>query len=186
MLVVGIRSAGERSLGEHPQDREFRQDDDFFCFTGLETPGSWLVLLARESGPDSVVLSLPPRDPEMERWTGRKVGSGAGGEPADRNRGCAIDRSGGGATGVAHLAGLAGPRWAVLLRGAGGPVPRQFCTPERSRALAEEDIEVAGPRPFLEMLRLVKDELRRLRRAIESTTAARQEAMRVVAPEMWE
>ena len=186
--VVVIRSADERNMEEHPQDSDFRQDDDFFYLTGLETPSSWLVLVARESGPDSAILYLPPRDPEMERWTGRKVGPGS---EASRLTGIADVRS---TERAEELRGwLTSP--ASPARGGRfyfaapeGPCRGRFCTPEAFRALAGADIEVADPRPFLAMLRVVKDEdeLRRLRRAIEITTAAQREAMRAVGPGMWE
>ncbi len=74
--VVLLRSADERSAepyGDYPQDTDFRQDNDFFYFTGLETAGSWLVLVARDSQLIHEMLFLPPRDSIGERWTGAKL-----------------------------------------------------------------------------------------------------------------
>ena len=52
--------------GSHPQDSDFRQDNDFFYLTGLETPDSWLVLVARPDSAGTAVLFLPPRDSAAE------------------------------------------------------------------------------------------------------------------------
>ncbi len=49
----------------------FRQTSAFFYLTGVELPNAVLVL--RDDG-DS--LFLPPRDPDVERWTGPKWGPG--------------------------------------------------------------------------------------------------------------
>ncbi|HKC24890.1 MAG TPA: Xaa-Pro peptidase family protein [Thermoanaerobaculia bacterium] len=48
---------------------DFRQDADFFWMTGINEPNAWLVLAPRAKY-DKVTLSLAPRDPEHERWTG--------------------------------------------------------------------------------------------------------------------
>ena len=75
--VAVIRSAQVRSITrDYPQDSDFRQDNDFFYLTGLETPSSAVVLIARADGPDEVILYVPPRDPAEERWTGPQVGPG--------------------------------------------------------------------------------------------------------------
>jgi Xaa-Pro aminopeptidase len=49
--------------------QEYKQDDDFFWLTGINEPGAWLVLLPKAHH-RRVVLTLKPRDPEAERWTG--------------------------------------------------------------------------------------------------------------------
>ena len=75
--VAVLRSAEERDIeSDYPQDSDFRQDNDFFYLTGLETPGSWLVVQARDSAPPRVILYLPARDTAQERWTGPKLGPG--------------------------------------------------------------------------------------------------------------
>ena len=69
--VAIVRSAEPRSIeGDYPQDSDYRESNDFFFLTGLEAPDAALVLVARESGADSVVLYLPARNPAAERWTG--------------------------------------------------------------------------------------------------------------------
>ena len=77
--VAILGSATNRSIeahGSHPQDSDFRQDNDFFYLTGLETPDSWLVMIAGEDGSREAVLFLPERDSAAERWTGPKLGPG--------------------------------------------------------------------------------------------------------------
>ena len=49
----------------------FRQDSVFFYLTGVELPNAVLVLR-----PDDDILFLPPRDIDVERWTGPKWGPG--------------------------------------------------------------------------------------------------------------
>jgi len=51
----------------------FRQGSDFFYLTGVELPNAILVLRPGEGGD---LLFLPPRDPNVERWTGPKWGPG--------------------------------------------------------------------------------------------------------------
>jgi Xaa-Pro aminopeptidase len=51
----------------------FRQGSDFFYLTGVELPNAILVLRPAD-GDD--LLFLPPRDPNVERWTGPKWGPG--------------------------------------------------------------------------------------------------------------
>ncbi|MEO8449339.1 MAG: aminopeptidase P family protein [Gemmatimonadota bacterium] len=79
--VAVIRSMEERSDdppdSEHPQDSDYREDSDFFYLTGLEAPGSWLILVAKERGAGEVYLYLPARNPVQERWTGPQLGPGA-------------------------------------------------------------------------------------------------------------
>src|SRR5690242_21606961 len=50
--VAVLKSAEERSIeagGDHPQDSDYREDNDFFYLTGIESPGSYLVLVASDS-----------------------------------------------------------------------------------------------------------------------------------------
>ena len=56
-----------RGAGEADDYREFRQDNNFWYFTGLTTPGAVLVLVP-ESGRQ--VLFVPPANPSAEMWLG--------------------------------------------------------------------------------------------------------------------
>jgi len=76
--VAVIRSSEKRSIeGDYPQDSDYRENNDFFYLTGLETPSSWLVLVARDTLAPRVYLYLPARDSMAERWTGVRLGPGA-------------------------------------------------------------------------------------------------------------
>lgn len=51
----------------------FRQDSDFYYLTGFNEPDAILLLIpGRAEG--QVVLFCPPRDPQMEIWTGYRAG----------------------------------------------------------------------------------------------------------------
>lgn len=51
----------------------YRQSSNFFYLTGVELPNAVLVLRLGEGGD---LLFLPPRNPNVERWTGPKWGPG--------------------------------------------------------------------------------------------------------------
>jgi len=51
----------------------YRQDSDFHYLTGFPEPGAFLVLRPGDERA-KVTLYVQPRDPDMERWTGRRVG----------------------------------------------------------------------------------------------------------------
>jgi Xaa-Pro aminopeptidase len=73
--VAVIPSARVKSIeGDYPQDSDYRENNDFFYLTGLETPGASLVLVARKDGRNQPVLYLPARDTVAEKWTGPKLG----------------------------------------------------------------------------------------------------------------
>jgi Xaa-Pro aminopeptidase len=52
----------------------FRQDDNFYYLTGLETPGAFLLVDADNK---RSTLFLPPRDPHLEAWEGLRLFAGA-------------------------------------------------------------------------------------------------------------
>ena len=51
----------------------FRQSSDFFYLTGVELPNAVIVVRPGEGGD---LLFLPPRNPNVEQWTGPKWGPG--------------------------------------------------------------------------------------------------------------
>ena len=72
--IAVIRSSEERSIeGDYPQDSDYREDNDFFYLTGIESGGSYLVLIANDTTPDQAILYIPPRNPGSERWTGVRL-----------------------------------------------------------------------------------------------------------------
>lgn len=175
--IVVMRAAPARDLEELViQDNDFRQDDDFFYLTGLETPDAWLVMVA-DTGRSETHLFLPARDPDQEVWTGLRLGPGPH---------------------VARLTGiplvhdtrvLDSVLAAVAPRAAGtvftlARFGRQ--APSLPAALATR--EVRDIEALLDSLRLVKDaaEIAALRKAITITTEAQRAAMRAARPGMME
>ncbi len=182
--IAVIRSADRRAYDEYPQDSDFRQDNNFYYLTGLETPASWLVMFSRSDGRDSVVLFVPERDPSQEIWTGSQVG------PAEVKK----------LTGIksvypssefekrflrqlARGAQLAKYTHLYLLAGVGVPGVREIVDLglETHRSISDLGEPLAE-------LRQVKDsvELARLRRAAWITGEAQREAMRSARPGMYE
>jgi len=172
---------------KYPQAAAFRQDNDFFYLTGLETPGSWLVVLAGDSTRGDVHLFLPPRDPEAEQWTGPQLGPGpeaaaATGIPA----------------GNIHSADSVESIVRGLMRqqGGGGPATLWFrrsawdTQSDLVRSLALDTPRVAGKDllPVLASLRMAKDddEVRRMTRAVEISAAGHVAAMKFARPGVYE
>jgi Xaa-Pro aminopeptidase len=189
--IAILRSGQLRSLDrDYPQDSDYREDNDFFHLTGLEAPGSWLVLVARDSAPDEAVLFLPPRSPVAERWTGR---GGLRAEEATRLTGITDVRSAASAEeeiqGLVFGGGSAARAGSLLLRRdpsqADSPFLRRlvFSGGAAGPALRIDDL---GAR--MAQLRLVKDaeDLRRLRKAVGITVEALREAMATARPGMHE
>ncbi len=191
--VAVLRSASERSGDppdpDYPQDSDFRQDNDFFYLTGLETPDSWLVLVAKESGPGQVILYLPPRDPVQERWTGAQLGPGVlaaqetGIPEADiRSTEKAEAEIRDRVTGQQSLAAV--PGGAFYFKHSKKNSESEFI---RSIILAPF-VQAADLQVILWSLRQVKDEneIWRLRRAAEISAQGHLAAMRATKPGVWE
>jgi Xaa-Pro aminopeptidase len=158
------------------QDSHFRQDDDFFYFTGLETPDGVLVLARDEAGATRGILVLPPANPAEEQWTGVRLGPGP--EAARVS----------GITTVLSTETLDSLR-AEWLRTVRGPIYTVARTPLPDSALAavwarEGRRDLVNLAPVLDSLRRVKDadEIAWLRRAVHITAEAQVAAMRVMRP----
>lgn len=185
--VAVVSAAGLRDIEQdYPQDSDFRQANDFFYLTGLETPDARLVLVAYPDGRNEVTLFLPPRNPMAERWTGPKLGPGV--EAQQR-------------TGVADVRPLPGFEDALgaWISDPGSPVRDGAfwvadppCTPAPGgTGCVSETLGGVTVRPLgaeLAALRVVKDpdELTRLRRAIQVTAAAQRAAMQAARPGLHE
>jgi Xaa-Pro aminopeptidase len=163
------------------QDRDFRPDDYFFYFTGLEAPNAWLVLSGSTEGEDQSILFLPPRNPRMEQWTGKQLGPGP---DAVRLTGISDVRAMNPDNISAVVEALhrdnTAPLFTILHRGAGvHPLVARW---------AGMGIEAMNIIPTVDSMRVVKDEaeLASLRRAIDITTEAHKAAMRAVRPGMFE
>jgi Xaa-Pro aminopeptidase len=184
--VAVLKSAEPRDIeGDYPQDSDYREDNDFFYLTGVEAPGGWLVLVGRAGGTREAVLYLPPRNPDLERWTGAKLGPGAEAAALTGIREVRSEERLGG-----DLKQLLSAPDSPARRG------RLFLKPAAQGALCTRLGEgcaamlsgASDLRPEVAALRLVKDEdeLQRLRRAIEITVEAQREAMQAARPGMWE
>ena len=183
--VMIIRSAEERSIeGDYPQDSDYRENNDFFYLTGLEAPGGWLVITARDSALAEAQLFIPARQPSSERWTGPKLGPD---------------------TAATRITGIASVHPADSVQTLLQRATFGMNSPARTGAIyvlkTEEALEdpflkrvilssmdVRDVRPVMATLRLVKDadEIARLRKAIDITAEAHREAMKIAAAGMWE
>jgi Xaa-Pro aminopeptidase len=184
--VAILRSGEERSAdppeSDYPQDAAFRQDNDFFYLTGLETHGSLIALVARPGSAGEAHLFLPRRNPQAERWTGPMLGPGPEataltGIPADR-----IHPSDSAAAIIRTLLGAQETLWI-----------RHTSRDRRDSLLGGLEQERQGKPsedllPALARLRLIKDaeEIRRLRRAVDVSAAGHLAAMREAKPDSWE
>ena len=191
--VVVLRSARVQDMDgeDYAQAADFRQDNDFFYLTGLEAPGAWLVLRAREDGPDEVLLFVQPRDQAEEIWSGPRISTQAAGETTGIADVRTTERV------AAEVGALLAPGKPLYVK-----VPRaaqEVCAtrPGRERIdctwlflqpLAPSQVELRDVRPHVAALRLVKDadEIRRMRRAIEITADAHKVAMARAFPGIWE
>jgi Xaa-Pro aminopeptidase len=175
--IVVVRAAASRDLEDQVlQDNDFRQDDDFFYLTGLETPDAWLILAA-PSGPPETHLFLPARNPGQEQWTGLRLGPGP---EAARLSGIPLVHDAARLDSVAGAiaARVPGPVHTVTRYANRGPE-----LPSALSVLPLRDLE-----PLLDSLRVVKDaaEIAALRRAIIITAEAQRAAMRAARPGMME
>ncbi len=183
--VAILRSAEERSIeGDYPQDSDYRENNDFFYLTGLEAPGGWLAVFAKDSALTEARLFIPARQPESERWTGPKLGPDSA---ATRLTGIAQVHSADSVQGVLQRLVFQpngpGRTGAVYLVKTEASLEDAFL-----KRLLLSSLNVRDIRPLTAQLRLVKDadEIARLRRAIDITAEAHREAMRAARPGMWE
>ena len=172
---------------DYPQATAFRQDNDFFYLTGLETYDSWLIISAADSAHGEAHLFIPPRNPARERWSGAQPGPGP--ELAE-------------ATGIPianiHSADSVQLFLHRMLAQAGRSGPATFWFRHTSRDRRPEFIrDLAFPGrnviardllPALGALRVVKDaeEIRRLTRAVELSAAGHVAAMKFAKPGVYE
>ena len=77
--VIVIGGAFEQDFGEVGR---FRQNNYFQYLTGVETPGSYLIIYPKGLDGIREMLFIPPRNLASERWTGPKMGPGAEAEAA--------------------------------------------------------------------------------------------------------
>ncbi|MCU0452494.1 MAG: aminopeptidase P N-terminal domain-containing protein [Bacteroidetes bacterium] len=203
MTLLGERSvvilaAGPVRVRNHDVDYQYRQDDNFWYLTGFPEPNAVLVLVPRgiqvADPADSTrritvreVLFVEPRNPQRERWEGRRYGP----EGAMSLRGFAYalshDRMG------AVLA-------RVLMEGVEAvycPTMRDEADEARAEVLRPVEsmlervrtrFERRDPTPTIQRMRAVKssEEVALLRKATTISAVAHAEAMKSVQPGMRE
>ena len=182
--IAVLRSADARSIeGDYPQDSDYREDNDFFYLTGLESPGSYLMLVASDTAPDQAILYIPARNPGSERWTGVKLDN----DSAKALSGVTEVHSADSAQQLIRRAmGRARGGALYIRRGTRqgeDPFLRGLVFGGFGAGLTVKDLgaEVAA-------LRLVKDadEIRRMRGTINATIDAHRDATRNLVSGMWE
>lgn len=166
-----IESGRIRSIaGDYPQDSDYRENNDFFYLTGVESPGGVLLMVQPDSGSSrgEAVLYLPAPPATPDRVSAART---------------AADEAG------SRLAGMpvrVRPPVPFARRGGTPPVdPIQAVIDSVAR---HHGVERINHRRTMGPLRVVKDsdEMRRLRRASDITVAAHREAMLNARPGMWE
>ena len=65
---------GGTDKGEENIRTGFFQDSNFYYLTGWQEPGAILIVTPFQNGKPASILFLPPRHPDQEKWTGRKLG----------------------------------------------------------------------------------------------------------------
>lgn len=173
--VAVINSSRIRSIeGEYPQDSDYREANDFFYLTGVESPGGMLVMVQPDSGkaPGTAMLFLAPPPARPDRVSAART---------------AADSLGAAISGFDRLhPRLPMPRGRPLA-GAPAPVDPMDAVVD-SIAKANNLTRLSNYRRTIGPLRAVKDadELRRLRLASDISAEAHREAMRQTRPGMQE
>jgi Xaa-Pro aminopeptidase len=187
--VAVIRGAEELSDdppdSKYPQATAFRQDNDFFYLTGLETPDSWLIVTATDSTRGEAYLFLPARNLQAERWTGPQLGPGPEAAAATGIPVANIHSSDSVETYLRRFA-LAGSRTAPLwFRRTEWDAESEMI---RKLALDTPRVSTQDLLPVMAALRVVKDddEIRRLTRAVELSAEGHVAAMKFAKPGVWE
>lgn len=187
--AIAVVLGGVEGGGSLDDLQEFHQDPHLFYLTGTHEAGSVLVLAPAgvEVGGRSVreILFVPPRDPSVEIWLGRRFGP----QRAQAELGVELALPN---TRFAEVMGavLASPQRPLLLAPFPAAVPPKTPLSAQIGALAEAVQRRGGafddatlPR-VLDGLREVKteEELRLLRRAVEITGEGLREAMERMEP----
>jgi Xaa-Pro aminopeptidase len=180
--IVVVPSASLKSIeGDYPQDSDFRQHNDFFYLTGLETPDSWLLLTAGADGTRAATLFMPERNPAEERWTGPRPSFEEAAAASGISRVMPPDSL----LGRLPLAESEGTAGSVLYL----PLNERTEGNELVRRLVRQfSLRARNLDPVLAQIRLVKDdhELEMLRRAIDITAGAHRAALEAARPGMYE
>ncbi|MGK0290434.1 MAG: Xaa-Pro aminopeptidase, partial [bacterium] len=72
---MALLQAAEPMIRNSDQPHFWRQDSNFFYFTGIEQAGCSLLLNPNADGKPTEILFIPPVDPELEKWEGELLTS---------------------------------------------------------------------------------------------------------------
>jgi Xaa-Pro aminopeptidase len=178
-VVIIPASRGRNLETDYIQDNDFRQSNTFFYFTQLEQPSAWILMSAHATEPDSVVLLLPDRNPQMERWTGPKLGPGPlAVQLTGFRQALSVTRLD---SIVTALQARRVPVYVPVDRYAQGLAPLD-------RLRADSSVTFRNLRPVVDSMRVVKDaaELAALRRATDITAEGHRQVISSLRPGMFE
>lgn len=71
---IAILPAGSHKYRNADAEYPFRQESNFYYLTGFSEPKSLLVLLKKSASETQFILFCQSNNPELEIWTGKKVG----------------------------------------------------------------------------------------------------------------
>ena len=179
--IMTVNASRIRSIeSDYPQDSDYRENNDFFYLTGVESPNGVLVAIQPDSGGSNgrVILFLSAPPPQRDAWSAARTSA---------------DDNGRALTGIADLRVRPVARRQGTPAGA-TPGAAPVAPPADPMAVVVDSIAQATglskvqSRTTMGMLRVVKDadEIRRLTRASEISAEAHREAMRQARPGMWE
>lgn len=172
--VLVINASRIRSIeGEYPQDSDYRENNDFFYLTGVESPNGAVVAIQPDSGSagGQVLLYLTAPPPRRDAWSAARTSA---------------DSLGRALTGFSEISVRPVARRAP--GAAPGTLPVDPMVAIVDSIAAASGLSKVPSRTVMGMLRVVKDsdELRRLRRASEISAQAHREAMKESRAGMWE
>lgn len=184
--IAILHSAFDRSIeGDYPQDSDYRENNNFFYLTGIESPGSYLVMVASDTAPDQAFLYIPPRNPAAERWTGFRLDNDSARALSGVDEVHAVDSA---RTLIGRQVNRARQTGGALYIMRGREAMRDtlvmgFVFGGFGPAITVKDLGAE-----VHALRLVKDadEIRRMRGTIDATIAAHRDAARALVPNLWE
>ncbi|MFQ5508358.1 MAG: aminopeptidase P N-terminal domain-containing protein [Leptospirillia bacterium] len=184
---VAIFPAAPERVRSNDTHHPFRQDSDFFYLTGFTEPGAYLVL--RPDHPKQrVTLYVRPRNPDMERWNGRRAGVRGAKNRHGADAAFETERF------ISDLPSLLKGCETLYLRLGGDSALDESVIGQiaalraRSRSGEHAPARVVDPAPLLAEFRLLKsdEEVAMLEKAAALTAAGHLAAMRRVKPGMYE
>jgi Xaa-Pro aminopeptidase len=166
----------------------FRQDDNFYYLSGMNVPGSALLIASAEEAKDNnparaytEILFLPPRNMTQEKWTGPKLGA----ENPEAPKITGFDR----VEDMGQLPGeierfATGARPVIYTDVAAGDEPSPSTRPLAFLKRLNAYIVFQDAKPMLSSLRTTKDagEIALIRKAVDASVAAHFAAFKAVKP----